>query len=354
MAHHTTYNLLTTSTTPCHLLSLSAELRELIWTFAYNFQTIETSIQCFFSGSILAIPKAILPDEHSQRRPPQLGLPIWLRTCRQMLNEGMNVLSREYVFTLALFPLYRMRVVEALEDDVFNRLVFAAIRTVVVGMRDQGLIENAELLELADETDSEARIWLTHAHWYTCPTQDQGPAASGTYQWRRHRMNHSSTSWKKDSLYNQILRSVRDGMNAVVVVRRHQTLLLKLGPSDRAMLNTLNKAGVAVKEVRMHWRYCVCSIPPGEKKETLDRWVEKLEHVSIRADGEVEEFAARVAEELVQRATRRLVVVVGGGCEEDGMKGEKESNVSWGKKTRRDNNELLGYGCMTKHVAVRR
>jgi len=221
-------------------------------------------------------------------------------------------------------------------------------------MEDQSFIENAELLKLVDETDSEARTGLAFAPWYTCPTQEEGPAVSGTYQVRWHRMNHSSDSWKRDSLYNQILKSVRAGMNAVAVVRGHQTLLFKLGPSDRAMLNTLNEAGAAVKEIRMHWRYCVCSILPGEKKETLDRWAEELEHVSIRADGEVERFAARIAGELVQRATRRLVVGEGGGCEEEGMKGEKESNVNWGKKTRKDHNELLGYGCMTKHVAVRR
>ena len=120
MAYLITDDFVSTLKTPCHLLSLPAELRELIWTFAYNLQTIETTIQRFSFGSIVAIPNAILPDEHFQRRPPQLGLPIWLTTCRQMLNQGMNVLSREYVFTSTLFPFQGMRVVETLEDDVFN------------------------------------------------------------------------------------------------------------------------------------------------------------------------------------------------------------------------------------------
>ena len=378
MAHHITDKFLSTSKTPCHLLSLPAELREIIWTFAYNLETIETSVHCLSLRSILAIPKAILPDEDSQRRspqlglpiwlttcrqllgegsqrrPPQLGLPIWLTTCRQLLDEGMKVLSREYVFTSALFPFQGMRVVKPLRERyVFNRLVFAAISTVVLGMQNESFIKDAGLLELIDEADFKVPTGLNFARWYTCPVQEEEPAVSGTYRVRRHRMNHSSTSWKKDSLYNQLLRSAKAGVNAVVVVRHHQTLLLKLGPTDWGMLNTLNEAGAAVKEIRMRWRYCVCSILPGEKKETLDRWTEKLDYVSIRADGEVEEFAAGIAEELVQRARRRLVAGEGGGREEDGMKGEKESNVSWGKTTRKDHNGLLGYGCMTKHVAVR-
>lgn len=230
IAPHTAHGSTSTATTPCLLFTLPAELRNLIYTFSWASQTFEASIiNVPRIDSVLAIPKTIVHKNNATLAPRQKGMPISLTTCKQILKEGMNVLSREYAFTSSHLP-QRLQGKVLAADDALNRLIFAAIKTVVLNVRTSSCIKAAHPGELAQDSDTEVTAGVELARWYVCPILGGQMAIPGAHRVQRQRM-----------------------------------LVVELWRSDEAMLDILHEAGVVVKEMRMHWTYYVFGVFLGDE-----------------------------------------------------------------------------------------
>ena len=246
-------------------------------------------------------------------------------TCTQILKEGMNVLSREYAFT-SFYPglLQRLALRDLAADDVLNRLVFAAVRTVVFNVRTRSYIKDEHPDELAQHSDTEVTTEEGLARWHVDPTLGGQMAISGARRGQQQR-----------------------------------TVVVELRPHDEEMLNILHDAGATVKELRMHWTYNVFGVLPGDevvlRNEALERWVGRLERVRIRVDSRVDELMAKeIVAGLGERAAKRLVARGGGGCDGGGETVEDRSSVRWTEEVRNLCERPFGYGRIKRYVTVER
>ena len=101
-------------------------------------------------------------------------------TCTQILEEGINGLSREYAFT-SFYPglLRRLALRDLAADDMLNRLVFAAVKTVVFNVKTLSYIKDAHPDELAQDPDTEVTTEVGLARWHVDPTLGGQMAISG-------------------------------------------------------------------------------------------------------------------------------------------------------------------------------
>ena len=248
-------------------------------------------------------------------------------TCTQILKEGMNVLSREYAFTSyhpGLGLVRRTDLRDLAADDVLNRLVFAAVKTVVFNVRTRSYIKDVHPDELAQDSETEVTTELGLARWHVDPTLGRQMAISGARRGQQQR-----------------------------------TVMVKLGPFDEEMLNVLHQAGAAVKELRMYWTYNVFGVLPGDevilRNEALERWVGRLERVRIRVDSRVDELMAKeIVAGLGERAAKRLVARGGGECDGDGETVEDGSSVRWTEEVRNRRDRPFGHGRIKRYVTVER
>lgn len=207
---------------------------------------------------------------------------------------------------------------------MLNRLVFAAVKTVVFNVRTRSFIKDVHPDELAQYSETEVTTELGLARWLVDPTLGGQMAISGAPRGQRQK-----------------------------------TVVVELRPHDEGMLNTLHEAGAVVKELRMHWTYNVSGVLPGDelvlRNEALERWVGRLERVWIRVDSRVDELMAKeIVAGLGERAAKRLVARRGGGCDGDGETVEDGSSVRWREEVRNLNDKPFGYGRIKRYVTVER
>ena len=211
-----------------------------------------------------------------------------------MLKEGMSLLSREFAFTSStLSTIQQVKTVE--ETDVPNRLIFEAIKTVVLDRATPSWIQDVDLETQAEHEDA---ILPTGINLVRC-----------------------------SRLYLNTSPNERGSLPGTYRLRDHQLLQIKLWPADEAMLNILHKASTGVRELHMHWIYDVGTLVPGDqpvvRSKTLDKWVGKLERVKVTVRSEPSKtFAGRMATDLVERTAKRLV----------GEKGKGETSMKWKEK----------------------
>jgi hypothetical protein len=233
-----------------------------------------------------------------------------------MLKEGMSLLSREFAFTSStLSTIQQVKTVE--ETDVPNRLIFEAIKTVVLDRATPSWIQDVDLETQAEHEDAilPTGINLVRcSHLYLNTSPNERGSLPGTYR-----------------------------------LRDHQLLQIKLWPADEAMLNILHKASTGVRELHMHWIYDVGTLVPGDqpvvRSKTLDKWVGKLERVKVTVRSEPSKtFAGRMATDLVERTAKRLV----------GEKGKGETSMKWKEKDIEDDGGFKKDECkmQTRYIVV--
>jgi hypothetical protein len=232
-----------------------------------------------------------------------------------MLKEGMSLLSREFAFTSStLSTIQQVKTIE--ETDVPNRLIFEAIRTVVLDCATPSWIQDVDLETQAEPEDA---ILPTGMNLVRC------------------------------SRYSNTRPNKRGSLPGTYRLRDHQLLQIKLWPADEAMLNILHKASTGVRELHMHWIYDVGTIVPGDqpvvRSKTLDKWVGKLERVKVTVRSEPSKtFAGRMATDLVERTAKRLV----------SEKGKGETSMRWKEKDIEDDEGFKKdeYKMQTRYVVV--
>ena len=206
----------------------------------------------------------------------------------------MSLLSREFAFTSStLSTIQQMKAVE--ETDVPNRLVFEAIKIVVLDRATPSWIQD---VDLETQAEHEGAILPTGINLVRC-----------------------------SRLYVNTRPNERGSLPGTYRLRDHQLLQIKLWPADEAMLNILHKAGTGVRELHMNWIYDVGTLVPGDqpvvRSKTLDEWVGKLERVKVTVRSEPSKtFVGRIATDLVERTAKRLV----------GEKGKGETSMKWKEK----------------------
>jgi hypothetical protein len=245
-----------------------------------------------------------------------------------MLREGMSLFSREFAFTSSLLStMWEVKIVEG--TDVLNRLVFEAIKIVVLDRGTPSWIQDVDLETQAEDDDTILPTGVNiprHSRWYVNTTPNERGSLPGTYR-----------------------------------VRDHQLLQVKLWPANRVMLNILHEAGTAIRELHLHWIYDVGVLVPGDepiiRNKTLDKWVGRLERVKIGVGSESSEtFAGRMATDLVERTAKRLVGGERKACEQGTKTALDEVSVIWREEEMEDDEGFIKDECgmQTSYVVVER